>query len=91
MQLNLSSLLLDCGYSCTVLFKIIDRLINLSVPFIAQDVGVLNSQYPRVTTGLTYKQLGLRPKILVLTYDQSLELRPACRPMPLDLRPAWRS
>jgi hypothetical protein len=32
---------------------------------------------PRVTTGLTYEQLGLRPKILDLTYDQSLELRPA--------------
>jgi hypothetical protein len=32
---------------------------------------------PRVTTGLAYEQLGLRPKILVLTYDQSLELRPA--------------
>jgi hypothetical protein len=29
---------------------------------------------PRGTTGLTYEQLGLRPKILVLTYDQSLEL-----------------
>jgi hypothetical protein len=31
---------------------------------------------PRVTTGFTYEQLGLRPKILVLTYDQSLELDP---------------
>jgi hypothetical protein len=34
---------------------------------------------PRVTTRLTYKELGLRPKILVLTYDQSLELRHAWR------------
>jgi hypothetical protein len=34
---------------------------------------------PRVTTGLTYEKLGLRQKIIVLTYDQSLELRPACR------------
>jgi hypothetical protein len=32
------------------------------------------------------EQLGLRPKILVLTYDQSLELRPACRSRPLELR-----
>jgi hypothetical protein len=36
------------------------------------------------------KQLGLRPNILVLTYDQSLELRPECRSRPLELRPAWR-
>jgi hypothetical protein len=35
-----------------------------------------------VTTGLTYEQLGLRPTILVLTYDQSLELRPARRSRP---------
>jgi hypothetical protein len=32
---------------------------------------------PRVTTGLTYEQLGLRPKlILVLTYDQILSYDP---------------
>jgi hypothetical protein len=50
-----------------------------------------NTVDPRVTTGLTYEQLGLRPKILVLTYDQSLELRPACQSRPLELRPAWHS
>jgi hypothetical protein len=41
-----------------------------------------NTVDPRVTTGLTYEQLGLRPKLLVLTYDQSLELRPECRSRP---------
>jgi hypothetical protein len=40
---------------------------------------------PRVTTGLTYEQLGLRLKILVLTYDQTFELQPACRSRPLEL------
>jgi hypothetical protein len=33
----------------------------------------------------------VKTKILVLTYDQSLELRPACRSRPLELRPTWRS
>jgi hypothetical protein len=56
--------------------------------------AILSTPYtadPRVTTGLTYEQRGLRPKILVLTCDQSLELRPACRSRPLELRPAWHS
>jgi hypothetical protein len=43
---------------------------------------LVNTVDPRVTTGLTYDQLGLRPKILVLTYDQSLELRPECLSRP---------
>jgi hypothetical protein len=30
-------------------------------------------------------------KILVLTYEQSLELRTACLSRPFELRPAWRS
>jgi hypothetical protein len=43
----------------------------------------------------SYDQLEIRTtwvktKMLVLTYDQSLELRPACRSRPLELRPAWR-
>jgi hypothetical protein len=37
---------------------------------------------PRVTTGLTYEQLGLRPKILVLTYDQRLDSQPEFRSRP---------
>jgi hypothetical protein len=39
-----------------------------------------NTVDPRVTTGLTYEKLGLRQKNFVLTYDQSLELRPAWCP-----------
>jgi hypothetical protein len=44
---------------------------------------------PRVTIGLTYELV--TTKFLILACDQSLELRPACRSRPLELRPAWRS
>jgi hypothetical protein len=42
--------------------------------------GIMNNPVytvdPRVTTGLTYEQLGLRTKILVLTDDQILSYDP---------------
>jgi hypothetical protein len=44
--------------------------------------SILYTVDPRVTTGLTYEQLALQQKKLVLTYDQSLELRPECRSRP---------
>jgi hypothetical protein len=47
---------------------------------------------PRVTTGLTNEQLGLRSKIiLVLTYDQILSYDPHADQGYLSCDPAWRS
>jgi hypothetical protein len=46
---------------------------------------------PRVYDRLDIRTTWVTTKILVLTYDQNLELRPACRSRPLELRPAWRS
>jgi hypothetical protein len=44
------------------------------------------SSYERFDTRTTW----VTTKILVLTRT-NLELRPACRSKPLELRPAWRS
>jgi hypothetical protein len=51
--------------------------------------------YIQWTLELSYDRLDIRTtwvttKILDLTYDQSLELRPECRSRPLELRPARR-
>jgi hypothetical protein len=45
------------------------------------------SSYDRLDIQTTW----VMTKNLILTYDQSLELRPTCRSRPLDLQPAWRS
>jgi hypothetical protein len=41
---------------------------------------------PRVTTGLTYEQLGLRSKSFSFDLRPNIELRPACLSRPLELR-----
>jgi hypothetical protein len=52
-------------------FALVSRLI-VTFGFVVTSMRKAFEVYSgRLTTGLTYEQLGLRPKILVLTYDLS--------------------
>jgi hypothetical protein len=59
-----------------------------SDPFLSVFVCSGPSSYDRLDIRTTWV---MTKKKIVLTYDQSLELRPACRSRPLELRPTWRS